>query len=118
MYPRIPPSAARSFGLHSVNSPASSASVSEPSCRLSLKVVPGASRDEVVGQYGEAIRVKLRAPPVDGRANAALLEFLAARLGLRHAALHLVTGESSRLKLIAIAGLDREEARRRLLTTA
>jgi hypothetical protein len=91
--------------------------VSEPSCRLSLKVVPGASRDEVAGQHGDAIRVKLRAPPVDGRANAALLTFLAARLGLRSSALHLVTGETSRLKLVAITGLTADDARRRLIAT-
>jgi uncharacterized protein (TIGR00251 family) len=89
--------------------------VSEPSCRLSLKVVPGASRDEIAGEHGDAIRVKLRAPPVDGRANAALLDFLAARLGLRATALQLVTGITSRRKCVAIAGLDGDDARRRLL---
>lgn len=91
--------------------------MSEPSCRLSLKVVPGASRDEVTGAHGDAIRVKLRAPPVDGRANAALLSFLATRLGLRPAALRVVTGETSRLKIVSIGGLSAAEARQRLLTT-
>jgi uncharacterized protein len=92
--------------------------VSELSCRLNLKVVPGASRDEIAGQHGDAIRVKLRAPPVDGRANAALLEFLAARLGLRASALELVSGETSRLKRVAVHGLNSDDARRRLLAAA
>jgi uncharacterized protein (TIGR00251 family) len=91
--------------------------VSEPSCRLSLKVVPGASRDEVAGEHGDAIRVKLRAPPVDGRANAALLAFVAQRLGLRAGALQLVSGETSRMKRIAVAGLSAADARQRLLST-
>jgi uncharacterized protein (TIGR00251 family) len=91
--------------------------VSERSCRLSLKVVPGASRDEIAGEHGDAIRVKLRAPPVEGRANVALLQFLASRLGLRPAALRVVTGETSRLKIVSIEGLTLAEARQRLLPT-
>lgn len=92
--------------------------MSEPSCRLSLKVVPGASRDEIAGQHGDAIRVKLRAPPVDGRANEALLAFLAERLQLRTSALRLVTGEKSRLKIVAISGIGADDARRRLLVAS
>jgi uncharacterized protein len=89
--------------------------MSEPSCRLHFKVIPGAPRDAVVGELGDAIRVKLRAPPVEGKANAALLVFLAARLGLRVSQLRLVTGETSRHKLIAITGLAADAARRQLL---
>lgn len=94
--------------------------MSEPpaACRLSLKVVPGASRDEIAGEHGEAIRVKLRAPPVDGRANAALLEFLARRLGVRPAALSIVSGDTSRHKVVSIAGLTRDIARQRLLSAS
>ena len=112
---RTTTNSARSFGLRCADSPAQSVHVSEPTCRLSFKVVPGTSGDEVAGQHGDAIRVKLRAPPVDGRANAALLAFLAERLGLRASALHVVTGEKSRLKLVAIAGLSADDARHRLL---
>jgi uncharacterized protein (TIGR00251 family) len=92
--------------------------VSESSCRLSLKVVPGAPRDEIAGELGDAIRVKLRAPPVDGRANHALLSFLADRLDVHASALRLVAGETARRKIVAIAGLDSTEARRRLLTAS
>lgn len=83
-----------------------------------MKVVPGASRDEVAGELGDAIRVKLRAPPVDGRANAALISFLAGRLGVHASALNLVVGETGRRKIIAIAGLTAVEARRRLLAAS
>lgn len=89
--------------------------MSAPACRLPIKVTPGAPRDEVVGELADAIRVKLRAPPVDGRANAALLSFLAERVGLRTSALRLIAGETGRRKIVAIEGLAEEEARRRLL---
>jgi uncharacterized protein (TIGR00251 family) len=92
--------------------------VSESSCRLSLKVVPGAPRDEIAGELGDAIRVKLRAPPVDGRANHALLSFLADRLDVHASALRLVAGDTGRRKIVAIAGLDSTEARRRLLAAS
>lgn len=101
----------RTTSLHFRAVPASS-------CRVELKVIPGASRDEVVGENGGVIRVKLRAPPVDGRANEALLEFLAERLGLRSSSLRLVTGATSRRKLVAIAGLSLAEVRQRLLSPA
>jgi uncharacterized protein (TIGR00251 family) len=92
--------------------------VREPSCRLNLKVVPGALRDEVAGEHGDAIRVKLRAPPVDGRANSALISFLAGRLAIHGSALRLVAGETGRRKIVAIAGLSTDEARRRLLAAS
>ncbi len=87
----------------------------EPSCRLNLKVVPGAPRDEIAGELGDAIRVKLRAPPVNGRANSALISFLADRLSIHNSALRLVAGETGRRKIVAISGLASDEARRRLL---
>jgi len=90
--------------------------VSVPESRLTLKVTPGAPRDEVVGEHGDAVRVKLQAPPVDGKANKALLKFLAGRLGLRPAQLRIVTGETARLKIVAITGLAADEAKRRLLS--
>jgi uncharacterized protein len=90
--------------------------VSESGCRLSIKVIPGAPRDEVAGELGDAIKVKLRAPPVDGRANAALLAFLAEKLGVHASALRLVAGETGRRKIMAVAGLTLAEARQRLLS--
>lgn len=86
-----------------------------PSCRLNFKVIPGAPRDEIAGELGDAIRVKLRAPPVDGRANAALVAFLAEQLGLHASAVQLVAGATGRRKIVALAGVSLAEARQRLL---
>lgn len=65
---------------------------------LSISVVPGASRTELVGLHGEALRVRLAAPPVDGKANDALLGWLAEALGLPRRQVTLLRGASSRQK--------------------
>jgi len=88
-----------------------------PVCRLSLKITPGAPRDEVLGELGDAVRIKLRAPPVDGRANEALVRFLADRLGLHASAIRLAAGASARRKVVEITGLALDEARRRVLAS-
>ena len=85
-----------------------------PSCTLALKVIPNAPRDEVAGWLGEALKVKIHAPPVEGRANEALGEFLAEALGVHRRAVTLVRGDLSRQKLVRIDGLDLAEAKRRL----
>jgi len=82
---------------------------------LKIRVVPNAKRSEISGAYGEAVKVKVAAPAVEGKANAALLEFLSECLGLPARALTLVSGEKSRDKLIALEGLTAEEAKARLL---
>jgi uncharacterized protein (TIGR00251 family) len=82
---------------------------------LRLRVVPNARRSEVVGVFGEAIKVKVQAPAVDGKANEALRDFLAERLGIPTRDIELVAGEKSRDKTLAITGLELEEARARLL---
>jgi uncharacterized protein (TIGR00251 family) len=83
-------------------------------CRLEVKVVPGASRDEVNGTLGNAVKIKLRAPPVEGRANEALVEFLAEKLDLPRRAISLERGDTARLKLLRIDGLDLPTVRARL----
>jgi uncharacterized protein (TIGR00251 family) len=75
--------------------------------RLSVLVQPRASRNAIVGWHGEALKVALCAPPVDGEANAALLAFLAQALGLKKAQVRLVQGHSSRRKGV---DLDLDEA--------
>jgi uncharacterized protein (TIGR00251 family) len=84
------------------------------SCVLSIKAVPGASRDEIQGWLGEALKVRIQAPPTDGKANAALCSFIAASLGLPRHAVNLVGGNTSRQKRVAIAGLNSAEVRTRL----
>ncbi len=83
-------------------------------CTLPVKVIPNAPRDEVAGWVGESLKVKIHAPALEGRANAALTEFLAARLGLPRRAVSVVRGERSNHKVIGIVGLTLAEATGRL----
>ncbi len=82
--------------------------------RLILRVTPNASRDEVKAVSTDLVEIRLRAPAVEGRANRALIEFLAAKLGVRPRAVSLERGATSRLKVVAVADLDLPEALRRL----
>jgi uncharacterized protein (TIGR00251 family) len=70
---------------------------------LALHVQPGAKRTEVVGPHGDALRIRLAAPPVEGKANAELLRFLAEAFGVPRARVTLVRGEASRRKTVRIA---------------
>lgn len=83
-------------------------------CVLALHVQPGAKRSEVAGEHGGALKVRVASPPVDGRANEALIAFLAERIGVAKAKLTLVAGESSRKKRVAVEGVGVEEVLRRL----
>ena len=84
---------------------------------LRLRIVPNARRNEVVGDYGEAIKIKVQAPAVEGKANEALRDFLAERLQVAPRDIELVIGEKSRDKTVAITGLSAEEIRSRLFAT-
>ena len=84
---------------------AGSASAS-PTAILLLHVQPRASRTEIVGRHGDAIKIRLAAPPVDGAANEELVRFLAERLGLRRAQVRLTAGAAARRKRFEIAGLS------------
>ena len=70
--------------------------------RFGIRVQPRASRDEVAGFWGGVLRVRLRAPPVDGKANEALVAFLAAELGLSRSQVRIVSGIGSRNKVIEV----------------
>ncbi len=82
---------------------------------LRLRVIPNARRDDVVGEYGDAVKIKIAAPAVEGKANEAVRAFLAERLGVGVRAVDLVAGEKSRDKVVAVEGLNGGELRRRLL---
>lgn len=71
-----------------------------------MRVQPRASRDEVAGRQGDAVRIRLQAPPVDGAANEALVAFLASHLGIARRQVRLVAGLSSRNKVVEIEGAD------------
>ena len=79
-----------------------------------MRVQPRASRTELAGTHGDALKVRLTAPPVDGAANEALIRFLADRLDVPRAAVRLEAGAAGRWKLVAVEGLDVQAAARRL----
>jgi uncharacterized protein (TIGR00251 family) len=85
-----------------------------PSCLLPVAVVPNAPRSEIVGWLGDALKVKVHAPPLEGRANEALCKFLAGKLDLPRRAVTVARGETSRRKLIQITGLNLMMAKTRL----
>jgi uncharacterized protein (TIGR00251 family) len=77
-------------------------------------VQPRAGRSGVVGRHGTALRIRVKAPPVGGRANEETASVLAAALGVPARAVLLVGGATSRVKRFRIGGIDAPEARRRL----
>lgn len=79
--------------------------------RFAVRVQPRASRTEVAGPHGEAVKVRLGSPPVEGAANAELLEFLAKRLGVSRSSVRLVRGARSRDKVVEVAGVDEARVR-------
>jgi uncharacterized protein (TIGR00251 family) len=81
---------------------------------LRLRVQPRASREELVGERGGALLVRLTAPPIDGQANAALVRFLARRLGRPASALRLVHGTGAREKVLRVEGVTAAGVRSRL----
>lgn len=69
---------------------------------LTLHIQPGAKKTEVCGLHGDALKLRLAAPPVDGKANAALLAFIAARLEVAKSAVSLKSGQTSRRKVVEV----------------
>ena len=82
---------------------------------LALRLAPRAARDAVQGVLGDALKIRLTAPPVEGQANAALLRFLRDRLELPASQVHLVSGLTGRNKRVLIRGLSAAAIRERLL---
>ncbi len=76
------------------------------SCTLAIKAIPNAPRSEVVGWLGEALKVKVHAPPVEGRANDAICAFLAATFGLPRRAVTVLRGDTSRQKTVRLEGVS------------
>ncbi|MCR4399782.1 MAG: DUF167 domain-containing protein [Syntrophomonadaceae bacterium] len=81
--------------------------------RLRVQVVPRASRNEIVGMVGEALKVRLTAPPVEGEANRALVALLARTAGVAARDVMVVAGAGSRRKVIEVRGVSADEFRRR-----
>jgi uncharacterized protein (TIGR00251 family) len=81
---------------------------------LSVRVTPRSSRDEITGWQDGVLRVRLKAPPIDGRANEALCQFIASKLDLDAGDVELVSGATARLKRLRVLSLSAEEVRARL----
>ena len=79
-----------------------------------VKVHPRAKRNAITGQVGEALKLALTAPPVEGRANRACVEFLAEVLNVPRSSVTIAAGENSRNKLIRVHGLNAAEVEARL----
>ena len=81
-----------------------------------VKVHPRAKKNAITGALGDALKLALTAPPVDGRANEACIEFFANLLKVPRSSVTIASGETSRRKVIRVAGLPADEVRRRLGT--
>lgn len=78
----------------------------DDSVTFQVRVVPRASRSEIVGEHDGALRIRLAAPPVDGAANEELVLLLARALGLSRGAIEITRGHSSKLKTVKVAGIQ------------
>jgi uncharacterized protein (TIGR00251 family) len=86
----------------------------EVKARISVRVHPNARRSGFAGMIGEHHKLNVMAPPIDGRANEACIDFLAGFFGVRRGAVRVVTGQTSRTKLFEVEGISPEELRLKL----
>jgi uncharacterized protein (TIGR00251 family) len=91
---------------------------SSDGCTLPVRVHPGARRNAIAGVHDGALKVSLTTPPTDGRANQALIAFLAGQLRIPRARVTLLTGASCRSKSLRIAGLSAAQLRAALAPPA
>jgi uncharacterized protein len=81
---------------------------------ISLYIQPGASKSEIKGAYNDQLKIKIKAPPVDGKANEAVIEFLSKLLDLPKRQIEFRKGEKSREKKVFVRGISIEEIRQKL----
>jgi hypothetical protein len=77
--------------------------------KLKVKVVPGASRSELSGWLGDTIKIRVSAPPENGRANSAVIALLAEELGVSGKTINITAGKGAQRKIIEIQGLSSSE---------
>lgn len=82
---------------------------------LSLRVTPRSSRNRIDGMAGDALKIRLNAPPVEGKANEALVEFLSDMLGVPRRNVAIEAGAQARIKRVRVTGVDAATAERLLL---
>ncbi|MDX2132190.1 MAG: DUF167 domain-containing protein [Planctomycetota bacterium] len=100
------PQAPSAKGRRGSHSPPPGDSVGAPACLVRVKAVPGARRDEIVGPLGDRLKIRVAAPPEDGRANAAICALLASALDIASRRVGVVSGHASPLKTLRVEGLD------------
>jgi uncharacterized protein (TIGR00251 family) len=83
-------------------------------CVLQIRAAPNSAKDEIQGWLGDSLKVRIQAPPTDGKANERLCAFLAETLSLPKGAVTLVSGASSRQKRVSIRGLSEQQVRGKL----
>jgi uncharacterized protein YggU (UPF0235/DUF167 family) len=85
-----------------------------PSCRIAVRLLPRARVNEIAGERDGALVVRVTAPPVDGRANAALCRLIAKRAGVGVRSVSVLQGAGARNKLVRVDGIAEEDLRRAL----
>lgn len=86
----------------------------EKGATFAVRVQPRASRNAIAGEMGDALKISLTAPPVEGKANEACVDFLANFLKVPRSSVTIASGESSRNKVVRIAGMHASEIEQRL----
>ncbi|OAQ19954.1 DUF167 domain-containing protein [Thermosulfurimonas dismutans] len=81
---------------------------------LKVHLQPGAKKTELAGFHGASLKIKVAAPPVEGKANRALIEFLSKKLGVRKKEIEMLAGEKARDKIILVHGQSPEEVKKAL----
>ena len=86
------------------------------SVTFAVKIHPRAKKNAITGELGDVLKLSLTAPPVDGKANDACIEFFAKFLKVPRASVTIASGQTSRTKIIRVVGLSAEEVRKRIAT--
>ena len=87
-----------------------------PPVTLTVQTTPNAPRSQIVGWQGDRLKIKVKAPAVEGKANAELIRFLAESFGIRSHAVTLVRGDTARLKVVRIDGVEMADLERLIAT--
>ena len=75
---------------------------------VKFRIIPNASKTEIIGAYGDAVKIKVSSPPLDGKANAELFKFLSKKFNVTKNSIRIISGENSRDKLVEIS-ISKEE---------
>jgi len=80
----------------------------ENSLNIQVQIQPGSSKDQIIGLHNGRLKIKISAPPIDGKANQNLIEFIAKALGVSKSKIEIVKGRTSKLKTLKISGIDQK----------